>query len=74
MPSEVPFIRFHQVDNMPYACIDEGSEFGGGFLGVFRARIVTGKEFPWNDPVGTGEGDWLSGHKGTSRGCRFALF
>ena len=43
---------------MPYAGIDEGGEFVGGFLGVFRARIETSKEFAWNDPVGAGEGDW----------------
>ena len=32
---------------MPYAGIDEGGEFGGGFLGVLCAWIETGKEFAW---------------------------
>ena len=58
MSDKVPLIRFHQVDNVPDACIDEGGELSGSFLGVFRARVETGKEFAWNDPVGAGEGDW----------------
>ena len=66
MPGRVPLIRFHQVDDMADAGIDEGGEFGGSFLGVFRARIETSKEFAWNDPVGAGEGDWWSGHGGAS--------
>jgi hypothetical protein len=43
---------------MPYSSIDEGGEFRCSFLEVFRARVETGKEFSWDDPVGPGEGDW----------------
>lgn len=57
MPCEVPFIRFHQIDDMPYSSIDEGGEFSGSFLGVLGAGIVTGEEFAWDDPVGAREGD-----------------
>jgi len=42
---------------MADAGIDQGGELVGGFLGVFRARIISGKEFAWNDPVGAGEGN-----------------
>ena len=43
---------------MPYAGINKGGEFGGGFFGILCARIAAGKEFPRNDPIGTRKGDW----------------
>jgi hypothetical protein len=39
-----------------YTGIDESGELGVGLLGIFRARIIPGKEFTGNDSVGAGKG------------------
>jgi hypothetical protein len=57
-PIPETFSRFHQVDDMPDAGIDEGGQFDGSFFRILCAGIEAGKEFSWDTPLGTGEGDW----------------
>ena len=63
----VLLIRSHFFSKVVDTDIEQCSNFAGTVLGVLCTRIEAGKEFVWNDPVGSEQGDWGSGKRQLSQ-------